>query len=442
MKSLNFFCSVDKKLLVSLLIFHVFFLFVKICLGNFFLIDSYEYYSLAENINNHFVFYSGDIESTINFENYSKRPPLYSIFIIVFSFFLKSKISILVFQNILSIISILLCLNLFKIYNKKSSISLFIVFLSVSTSQFIYANFIMSEILFQFLIILLCYSFHNVIYSKKWVNLLHFQIIIILLFLTKPIFYLFIIPNIFLGFWFSRYVKKASLYSALPVLVCFLYMGWNYQRTGCLEFSSIQNINLKNYNLYYFNVKKHGEEYANHINQVITNQVDEKQTYAEKQNEIRTLSLNYIKKDWLGYAILHIKGTVRMFLDPGRFDIHNFFELKNTSEVGFLRQINKDGLSGAYHYFKEQPLVTLIILPIVLLFNVFKLIGFVLFWTKNFKNSPPIFWFMFFLIVYLSFLVGAIGASRFLVPVLPIYLIFATLGYSKVDFKVLDNRNI
>jgi hypothetical protein len=125
-----------------------------------------------------------------------------------------------------------------------------------------------------------------------------------------------------------------------------------------------------------------------------------------------------------------------MFLDPGRFDLYNFFEFRNNSQVGFLKHINEGGIIGAYKYLKEQPLAIVIIVPIVLLFNLFKGIGFVLFWIKNHKTSAPIFWFMLFIMVYLTVLVGLIGASRFLLPILPIYLFFAVLGYLKHDSPV------
>ena len=45
-------------------------------------------------------------------------------------------------------------------------------------------------------------------------------------------------------------INKAYLFSLFPIIVCILYINWNYQRTGSTAFSSIQNINLKQYNLY------------------------------------------------------------------------------------------------------------------------------------------------------------------------------------------------
>ena len=187
---LKLFFGKYKFIVAILLVAHGLFFAIKLYLGNIFLVDSYEYYQLAENIKNGFGFYSGTFNSNILFENYTKRPPLYSIFILVFSFLLHSKTTVLIMQSLLSVISICICLSLFEKYNKHISKKILIIFLLTSLSQFVYSNYLMSEILFQFLIVLLCYLFYCIVTFKNWYYLLFFQLVIILLFLTKPIFYL------------------------------------------------------------------------------------------------------------------------------------------------------------------------------------------------------------------------------------------------------------
>ena len=199
-------------------------------------------------------------------------------------------------QNVLSIASIFMCLRLFEAYHKPISQKILLAFLFTSLSQFVYSNYLMSEILLQFLIVLLCYLFHAIVTEKKWQYLVCFQAVIILLFLTKPVFYLFVVPNLVLSVWFTKHIKNAYLYAFLPIIACVLYMNWNYQRTGSFEFSSIQNINLKNYNLYYFNVNKYGEAYAQEVNSKISAIANAKSTYAEQQKAIKEQSISYLKK--------------------------------------------------------------------------------------------------------------------------------------------------
>lgn len=419
----------NRILFIFLVIIHLAFFIAKIFIGNFFLEDSYDYCYLAENIRNQFIFYCGNLNEPIVFENFTKRPPVYGLFILLFSLFTKSKLLLLLIQNVLSIVSIILTINIFnKHFSLTGKHKIFIVLIAVSISQFIYANYLMSEIVLQFLIILLCYTFQNTISNKSLWWLLGFQLIIVLLFLTKPVFYLFVIPNILICIWLSKHISKASFFSLIPILALVVYMSWNKQRTGHFEFSSIQNLALKNYNLLYFHTNRYNKDYAYKINDKIDKEIAQLDSYKEKQQAIKALSTQYIKKDFLSYTWFHLKGSFRMFIDPGRFDLYNFFNFKNKSEVGFLEHLNNNGITGAFNYFKKQPLIIILLLPIILIFNLLKLYGFSKYWIINYKASPPVFWFSLFIILYVTLLTGPLSASRFLVPLLPLYCMFASLG--------------
>jgi hypothetical protein len=422
------FLTINRSVLLYLFFFHLFFFIIKVYIGDFFLEDSYEYFNLAKNIKNDFTFYCGDLDDLIVVENFTKRPPFYGLFILFFSCFLKSKILVLVFQNIISILSILLTINIFSKYFETKNYKLFLLLLLSSVSQFIYANYLMSEILLQFLIILLCYAFYNTLIKKSFYWLFYFQCIIVLLFLTKPVFYLFVIPNIIICFWLSKRLPKASLYSIIPIIVLIMYMSWNKQRTGSFEFSSIQNLALKNYNLFYYNTNKFDIEYASKINEEINKKIENLDSYNEKQKVLKSYSIEYIKKNLFSYSWFHLKGSLRMFIDPGRFDIYNFFNFSKNSEVGFLAHINNGGIMGAFKYFIKQPLIIIIVLPIILIFNIIKFLGFIAFWIKNHKKTPSVLWLAFFIIIYVTLLTGPLSASRFLVPFLPLYCMFAAIG--------------
>ncbi|WP_165876077.1 glycosyltransferase family protein [Mariniflexile fucanivorans] len=431
----------SRSVLIFLIIIHVGFFVSKIFIGNYFLQDSYDYCYLAENIKNHFAFYCANLNEPIVFENFTKRPPVYGLFVLVFSFFTQSKVLVLLAQNILSIISILLTIRIFnKHFNNTTKNKIFLILIAVSISQFIYANYLMSEILLQFLVIVLCYSFQNTLAKKSLWWLFGFQLIIILLFLTKPVFYLFVIPNVFICLWLSKHISKASFFSLVPIIALVMYMSWNKERTGHFEFSSIQNLALKNYNLLYFQTNKYNEDYALKINEKINKEIAQLDSYKEKQQAIKLLSTQYIKKDLFSYAWFHLKGSLRMFIDPGRFDLYNFFNFSNKNEVGFLAHINSNGVTGAFNYFKKQPFIIILLLPIILIFNLLKLYGFCRFWITNYKIAPPVLWFAFFIIIYITFLTGPLAASRFLVPLLPLYCMFASLGLL-IHFKSFKNHN-
>jgi hypothetical protein len=205
-------------------------------------------------------------------------------------------------------------------------------------------------------------------------------------------------------------------------------MSWNANRTGAFEFSSIQNLALKNYNLKYFHTYKYGETYALKINNSINTEAEKTNSYKERQDLVKSLSIDYIKKDWISYSWFHLIGSVRMFFDPGRFDLFNFFNFKKENKIGFLYEINNGGIQGAYNFLKKQPLLILILLPVIFIFNLIKIYGFLIFWIKNYKSTSPTLWFVLLIIIYISILTGPGGASRFLVPVIPIYCMIASLG--------------
>ncbi|OED38083.1 hypothetical protein AB832_04755 [Flavobacteriaceae bacterium (ex Bugula neritina AB1)] len=420
--------------ILSLILLHFIFFILKICIGNFYINeDSYEYYNMAGNILSDFQFYCGDLKSNIDYTLYTKRPPLYSIFVLFSSFLMKSKIGILICQNVLSISSILIIKQIFENYYPKINTSLLFLLIVVSWNQFIYSNYIISEIFFQFLIVLLAFSLHLFFKYKSLKNLLFYQIVIVLLFLTKPVFYLFIFPNLILTFLMLKKIRiKLGYFSAvIPILFFLVYSFWNVQRTGSSDFSSIQGINLLHWNLYFFNQKEYGVEKAREINKQILNKSHQIENYAERQSFIKREAISHILKDPLGYMMFHISGCFRIFLDPGRFDISKFYSIESSIKIGgFLDQINKNGIKGVINNLYKQPIFILISLLIIFGFNVLKLIGFIWFWIKNYKKASLLFWILFFVIAYIVALTGPLGASRFFVPVLPIYLLFSVIGMS------------
>ncbi len=418
----------DRTILYFLIIVHIIFFVISLYYGNYYLDDSYEYFWQAKNILNDFIFYSNDLNESIDNRYYTKRPPLYSLFIIVSSIFLKWKIGVLIFQNIISVITILMTIKIFESLKFQINKKILLVFLATSLSQYIYANLLMSEIVFQFLIVSLLYQFTIVLKNKKMKSVLIFQMIIILLFLTKPVFYLFVIPNLVFGLFLVKRIKYLWLGALIPIIALIGFSYWNYTRTGSYEISSIQNINLKDYNLKYFHTNVYGAKKALEINEKITSEINEIKEYSNREKTTKKIAINYLKKDFLNYVLFHFKGSVRMLFDPGRFDLYNFFSAEKSNKVGFLKILNDEGYRGIWNYIKMQPLFILISLPIILFFNFIKIAGFIFFGIKNCTKLSYSLWFMVILLGYIIGLTGPLGASRFMVPILPIYLIIAVIG--------------
>src|SRR3569832_479244 len=91
---------------VIVLVHNIFFLlaahFKRIYMG-----DSYEYVYMAINIKERFLFYSANAALPIMAKNYTLRPPVYSLFLLLVYFFTINNWVVIVLQNLLSIFNIL-----------------------------------------------------------------------------------------------------------------------------------------------------------------------------------------------------------------------------------------------------------------------------------------------------------------------------------------------
>jgi len=311
-------------------------------------------------------------------------------------------------------------------YNKKYD-PLFLLLLAFSPAQMIYANLIMSETIFQFTLALGFYFLVKYFKKDSIKYLLYFNICIAVSAFVKPVIYLFVYPSFLLMLYFSFKSKsiKPILLGIVPIILIQTYTFWNYKRTDYWQFSSIQTTNLFQYNSYYFNVQRIGLEKANLYFDDQIQKADSIKSYPEKQRYIERASNQLIRQNFIGYSWFHFKGMLRFFIDPGRFDISNFFGLEENSSPGFFERLNIEGLKGVINYLFQQNLFLIVALFLVALVNLIKFAGLILFLTSkqiDLKFRLAIF----FIVGYIAFATGPLGASRFMMPLIP-FLILVTL---------------
>lgn len=383
---------------------------------------------MADNIKEDFYFYCGGKEEPFNPDLLTKRPPLYPLFIMFFKFISKSDFLILFFQSLLSLINIFILIKLAEKFNVNNYL-LVLLLLIFTPSQFIYANLIMCEILFQTFLILMFFFFVLYFDNEDFKYLVFYNVFLILALLTKPVLYLFIIPNFFFLIYltFKKKEVKFMLTGIVPIAFVLIYCGWNYQRTGYFNYSSIQKINLLNYNAYYFLMNSKGEKFANKTIEEIGEEAGKLSSYKEKSQYVKQQTLNIlIKENALKYSIFHLKGGINFLVDPGRFDLQNYFGFKNSETKGMLYYYSKYGYRGVFSYLKEQSLFLVLTLIIILLFNLLKFLGLVFFFANK-KVKVELRILIFILVGYIVLATGPSGASRFAMPLLPI-IIFACLS--------------
>ncbi|MEM8898730.1 MAG: hypothetical protein AAGC85_11525 [Bacteroidota bacterium] len=391
--------------------------------------DSYEYAKEAYNLIDHGVLYCGELDDSINFDLFTKRAPGYPALLAFCVQLFGSELAIIGFQFLLSLFNILWVVKLLKLLEVSYRYRLTFFFLLLYPAQFMYVNWVMTEIFFQSCLLLMLAS---VIYWHKtenqtwlWVYLSAFLLGIF----TKPVLYLFVLPSagalLYLGWPRLRITLICSV--VIPFLTVGMYMQWNYQRTGFFHFSSIQNLTLLHQATYQTLVSSQGPEKAEDIITFIELTAAQKQSYGEEQEYIQKRVWAEIRNVPTTYTMLHVKGILNFLLDTGRQD---FF-----TSMGWDKQIVGKWESRRTEDFwinlRDLSFGRMPPLLIILIGNLLKIVGIGLFLrTSNISKSLK--WVLIGIPLYIAVMTGVLGSARFAVTVFPILTLCAIIGWSTV----------
>jgi len=343
----------------------------------------------------------------MNAEAATKRPILYPIFLLVNSMvYIKVVIFIQTLFGILNTYMILKCIEKLKI-----TIHNYIILIVLFTpSIFIYTQLIMSEWLVMTLVLVMTYTFLYEFTKKRFLLI---QILTILLALTKPVFFPIIYFN-FIYFAIFLYRKKIfSLYLFFPVIFLFSYLKINEYKTGYTHFSSIENINLIDYNLYYYKSFTESQEIADKWRNSVYEKGKQIPTYAARNRYYKETATEEIKSNLWSYSVYHFFTSIRGMIDPGRFDVMTFFK-KEDGKQGFIEILNNNKTMASF--LNQQNLwIIVILIPIFIM----QLLKFFCFCTFVYQNKSYLFSFRFYpiliLILYI-FLTGPVNCSRLMMP--------------------------
>lgn len=403
--------------------------------------DSDEYLNASHNLYQNGVLYCGDLAEPIREEQFTRRPPLYPL-LLGFNVLLNSEIPVMIIQIILSLCSILLVLKIFDYQDKREPgtpekiryISSFrviaLIFIILTPAQFIYASRIMSEIPFQFLLILAAWSVSMYFRKKDDRFIWLFNLVITLGMATKPVLFPFAILTSIISVILFLRVRRVALLWALIIPLAWItgYSFWNHQRVGTTQYSSIQTANMVNYNLRYFIMNEKGADAASAKVDELYAVCGSETSFKDKNDCLDRETRKIILKTPLRYTIFHLKGSVRYFLDPGRFDLVTFFGLQEPGKGGLLNEINQHGMNGAIRFLKNQGWGLILLLGLIALFKLLKLTGF-LFYVLRRSEDLPLRLFLVILVGYMSLVTGPLGASRFLLPVELLVIAAAVEGW-------------
>lgn len=409
---------------------HALFLIKQCFVYNSLIQDSVEYIFAADNLINKGTLYAWNLNFAFNPDWLTKRPLLYPAILVFFKWISFGNVWLFFFityfvQNLLSLNAIRLCLKIADKYQVTYKHWQVLVFMLFSVSQFIYANFVMSEIWLQSCLLGIVYLLLMRPFNNK--VLLQISALLIIGLSIKPVllFACMLLPIFYL-------ILRRKQLQTLGVIICllplFFYYSVSYinqKRTGHFQYSSITTINLIHYNTYVTLMNVYGTHKADSmIDHIKIN--TRKMSYSDQQNYIESESKKLLKQHIGTYSYLHARGIVFALIDPGRFDFTQFFHLPHKSNL--IYQTNQKGMLNTILKSFLNPLGALLIL--LMCFNVFRLLV-----GLKFVFNKQLSWFVKLAILacplYILTFTGPIGTSRFFMPLIPFALLMFLFASKK-----------
>ncbi|WP_133162648.1 ArnT family glycosyltransferase [Flavipsychrobacter stenotrophus] len=435
----------DRSFISALVLVHAVFFLLALHYTRIYMGDSYEYIYEAMNIKNLFFFYSGNPAMPIQPEYMTQRQPLYPLFLSGVYLFSVNNWIVLVLQNLISIGNIVYARKLFLHlgFNRRYDWLLLLLVIA-SPSQFINANTIAPDILLQSFTLL---YFGQFIALYKTRNLRHGWYMCLWLIaglFVKPVLYPFVsIHFLTLFILFLRWnikMQRPLLIMSLPVCVVLCYNYSNELRTGKSHFSSNQSFNA----IYYFNAYYTATQGADSAAKFLANEradIDAFPEYKDRYDYANNRGIALLKEHFAPYMLFHLKSAGRIFIDPGKAEMDLFTGhltyggLYSKQSTGLATTMKEKGISGLGSYLSANRSMIFII-PI-LLFNLLRLCGMVLFFfdrsiNKHIRLSALL------LLLYFAVIAGPIANTRYFLPVSLIAIGCATIGISSTLQKRLQ----
>lgn len=393
--------------------------------------DTKEYLYAADNLIESHQLYCWDIHGKFNPDYLTKRPLLFPTILAFFKILSFGNFKIFLFvtlitQNIISLINIRLMLKFVFYFTGKINYRYALILLLLAPAQIIYANIIMSEIWLQFVILMLANYFLFYRYNFNWHILA--TLLCVAGIALKPVFlfWAFIFPVLLIYTNRKNLNYKLITLSLIPALFVMLTIQWNGRRTGAYQYSSISTINLLHYNTYTLLIHETGIKQADSIVDDITFKAEQLKSYKQQQ-EYKDKSSKVIISNNLGtYFYLHLRGALLCLIDPGRFDITQFFDLPHKQNLVYETSKKNNKLELIKSFI--NPLGLLLIF--ILLCNIIKFVIGIRFIVS--KQIKPYNKFLLLLFpIYIVLLTGPIGSSRFAMPFIPIYLAIILIALGK-----------
>ena len=381
--------------------------------------DGEEYYAAANNLLEHNTLYAGELDRTIDYRLYSKRTLGYPLY--------------LVFQNVSTTIALLssmglVLLNFFlgiqllsSFGTKKRGYILFALLFVIHLPLLLHATFPLSDLMLCTVIstsVLVFYDSKNTLHSK----LISIGLLWGLGLLLKPVLLPTILfsPIVYLYFRFNKGPSSVTL--LFPLIVFLVGSGINYVNSGQYEYSSISTINLGQYNAKLTIAKGYGYDSAQaYVSRPEFSIPQTAAEYANYKSGVNTLAASTIFENITSYITVHIAGSLKMLLDPGRFELYTYFD-EPTSDGSLTELIYAQKWGEVKASLAKRP-VLFVLFTFLFMLAIVKLFLAALSIVKLKQLS-----FVLIVTAYFVAIAGPVGAARFMLPVSVIYLVLVCRG--------------
>jgi hypothetical protein len=381
--------------------------------------DGKEYHAAANNLLEYNTLYAGNLNDTLDYRMYSKRTLGYPFYLV---FQHLSAATTLISSIGLVLLNFFLGIQILSsLRTKKRGYVLFAFFFTVHIPLLLHITFPLSDLLLCTIIstsVLVFYDFKNTLHSK----LISLGLLWGLGLLLKPVLLPTIIfsPIAYLYFRFNK--DQSSIALLFPLIVFLVGSGINYTNTDQYEYSSISTINLGQYNAKLTIAKGYGYDSAQgYVSRPEFSIPQTATEYANYKSGVNTLAASTIFENIASYITVHIAGSLKMLVDPGRFELYTYFD-EPTSDGSLTELIYAQKWDQLKTNLAKRP-VLLVLFTFLFLLAIVKLFLAVFSIVKLKQLS-----FLLIITAYFVAIAGPVGAARFMLPVSVIYLVLVCQG--------------
>jgi hypothetical protein len=422
----------SKQILLFITGIHAIYFIAACYFKGIYLVDSYGYLMQADNMRASGSWYAEDWNAPLLVDYFSIRPPLYAWMIVAFSTIWNNIFLVLMIQNLLSILNCWLVYDFVKKHSGETGKiqRLMILCLVLYPAQMIHANFVMTEIVFQTLLLLLFFSILKFIEKPSWKRSITIAVLLSVCLLTKPVsLFLPFVVLIGIGITIPKHISNLKYILSLLIVGLTLHgiCLQNKHATGYYHYSSIKNINQLKYNARYTLVNAKGEVYADSVIAACMREANKKENYGDRLQLMDATATTIITAYPLSFLKVYLKGVAAFFIDPGRFDVYQYAAIEEKGTVGLMYEIQTRGTAAVMDYLKDAPVFVLLILALNFCWNIL-VAGCFLYYMLNRKFSFKVRILLFLMVCYIAAATGPVGVSRYRVPVYPLLCIGVLFG--------------